>query len=737
MFVGRVDEIASVREHLSAPQGAEGSSIVALYGLFGAGKTTLLRRIRAMVEDERLADAFFVTNEDINVHTLPEFVYHLATGFTSLDRDVSRFLPDETEARRRRYLQVVGRLNADTFPLLRELRQERMAPAHAERQEYGERQLEADMLALEVAVKNQFNNPDDQRLLLDTSNVITESLIVDLMNTFFPLDDATDSLDGHLAAGRAPKKIVVIIDTYEKITAILNPWLLESFLPYVYQKRFGDFQSYRTPYLPDNIYVRDFFDIRLVIAGRERLSLTDPERRWDRYRDVLNEVRVGPFSPQELDTYLKMNGFDPDKERARVADVTQRLPYLVSLWVDAAKADSDGAEQAFVNSLAEQRIFWYKSAEQQEWIRAAAFLDWFDADALRCFAPIGNQAQRAFEYLRNSSEVARSSPRKAGKFEVHEIIRVALRQSTFQESGDLALSLKESAEAFYEAYDLLGGFEPEERHLLRRLAYFAAFDEIAIDRFFGGEAHLVRNLIDRAGNLFIKNRFTRSLEPEVSRKLKRYNRCADREGYHESAELAHSVWEERRGDLEEQIDQWKGEINAAETRIRELQRDEKKTTELKAEARHSLQTLEGELLLTKRRWNQRLTARDALIARTSFFMMMLFLLVVLFGDAIPIEPGTLATIRTASLVMTVLFLGIFALMLGRILYNRGRRQEHQALREDVESIEKRLQDKQAYYHELGASTEGAHSEIGAAQGRIEELRRRIEEYRLLLAEPYV
>jgi hypothetical protein len=518
---------------------------------------------------------------------------------------------------------------------------------------------------------------------------------------------------------------------------MLNPWLLESFLPYVYQKRFGDFQSYRTPYLPDNTFVRDFFDIRLVIAGRERLSLTDAERRWDRYRDVLHEIRVGPFSDEELEAYLRLNGFDPNQEQARVREITQGLPYLVSLWVDAAQADANGAEPAFVNSLAEQRIFWYKTPEQQDWIRSAAFLDWFDADALRCFAPVGSQAQRAFEYLRNSSEVARPSSRQPGKFEVHEIIRIALRQSTYQESGDLALSMKESADAFYEAYDLLGRFEPDQRHLLRRLAYFAAFDDAAIDRFFGGEAHLVRELTDRAPELFTQRRFTRSFTPEVARKLKRYNRCADREGYQEVVDLVHHVWEERRTELEREITHAGQEIDRAEARIRELQREEKKTTELKVEARQSLQTLEGELKLTKRRWNQRLTARDALVARTSFFMMMLFLFVVLFGDAIPVEPATLNTIRTAALVLTILFLGIFALMLGRILYNRSRRQEHQALREDVESIEKRLMEKQYHYHDLGSRNEGAHVEIQALHARIAELKEKIEEYRMRLAEPYV
>src|ERR1051325_5648659 len=109
MFVGRVNEIDVIRKQLSARQGPETASVLALYGLFGSGKTRLLRKIRSIISENHLADAIFVTNEDITATTLPEFVFQLGSGFQSVDPDLTRFSIDETDARRRRYLQIIGR----------------------------------------------------------------------------------------------------------------------------------------------------------------------------------------------------------------------------------------------------------------------------------------------------------------------------------------------------------------------------------------------------------------------------------------------------------------------------------------------------------------------------------------------------------------------------------------------------------------------------------------------------
>jgi predicted nucleic acid-binding Zn-ribbon protein len=89
------------------------------------------------------------------------------------------------------------------------------------------------------------------------------------------------------------------------------------------------------------------------------------------------------------------------------------------------------------------------------------------------------------------------------------------------------------------------------------------------------------------------------------------------------------------------------------------------------------------------------------------------------------------------MVLSVLFLFIFALMLGRILYMKSRRRELRDLREDVDSTEERLRGKQFEYHSLGAEAETTESEMSALKERIVTLRREIDERAARFAEPYV
>jgi uncharacterized protein YlxW (UPF0749 family) len=116
--------------------------------------------------------------------------------------------------------------------------------------------------------------------------------------------------------------------------------------------------------------------------------------------------------------------------------------------------------------------------------------------------------------------------------------------------------------------------------------------------------------------------------------------------------------------------------------------------------------------------------------------MVVFLMGVFFAETIPVEPSTQTLIRTASLALMFLFLAIFAGMLGRILYMRSRRQEHQSLREDVISLENRLLQKQYEFHDLAARVGKSDSEAQSLHRRIELAQEEIDQRRARIDQPY-
>lgn len=692
MFIGRDSELDIVRRVLASERGSGEPAIVSIHGIFGAGKTTLLRRIREIAEQERLVDGVMATDEDFVPGTIPDFAFALATGLQSHVPDIYRAFVNRTEAGCRRFALLPQSGTMNTSPM----------------------------------------SDDDHRLMLEPGNVMAEAIILDLIDTFYRRagEQVTD-------APKMPRRILVIIDTYEKITAVVNPWLLESLLPYLFQKRFSDFRAHELSGLPERAHVRDFLDVRFIVAGRERLSFTDPERRWDRYREQLREMRIGPFTHEELARFLELSGFDGAEQVDQVEDLTQGLPYLASLWVDVAQDSPMDGRQAFLNARAEERIFWYKTPEQREWIRSAAFLDWFDADALRCLEPVGDAAPRAFEYLRNSSEVARPSPSRAGKFELHAIIRQALRLSTEQESGDRAQYFREAAASFYGAADILERFATNERRLLRKLAYFARFDDLAIERLFGSEAHSVRSLMVDASDLFVRSGTGWALEPECRERLARYNRFADRTTWQASLDSAANLWTARKREILDGILSHREEVRSIDERLRQLAAALDARGDLRDRTGMDMRDLELELQRARGRWYQRLSARETLVGRASFFLLAISLLLVFFAQAIPVDARTQSLIRTAALGMACLFLLVLSLAVGRMLYLKSRRQEHAALRDDVMSIETRLSSARIGYHELAAQTAEATAEVESLTRRRAGLLEEIERMEVDLESPYV
>jgi hypothetical protein len=746
MFIGRQNEIDAICSNLVKPAGdKQTKTIFAVHGLFGAGKSTLLRHIEDRIVKDCLADAIMISNEDADVRYLPEFVHQLALSFQSCTTDVHRFNIGETESRRLRFLEIIGEIQANDFGLWEKVNEQNLLKIG---QAAGDKTAVQDIhtnniLTYESAVKNQFNNPDDQRLSLDTGNVVSESLIVDLMNTFFPLNSKVKSLESYIQ-NSPPRKIVIVIDTFEKISNAINDWLLESLLPYCFKKRFGDFRSYDSPYLQPEFAVSQFLDFRFIIAGREPLTLTDKERRWDRYRSQMSEMHLSGFNEQEISQFLKSEGIPGEPNADDVKNMTEGLPYLVSLWADAQKAQRQGAERMFLSTLAEQRIFWYKTDEQKEWIRSAAFCEWFDADALRCF-PFSNKNYReAFNYLRNTSELTRPNPQKPTKLMLHPVIGTCVREATIQESEDVARQYANIWQIFKEANEILGEMDSGEREIARNLAYFPRFDEeFALKEFFGSESSHAREFLKKHETLFKRNTHTLSVQPDKEKILTNYNKLVDRTDFNEKASTVRQLWADRKQQLETEIEQNSVEISGLRNELIKLEGEVELKRQMAGAAQGRFMEAENEANLLKKRWNHRLANRDVAVARMSFFIAAVSLVLAYFIPDIIAALDPVAAEETANLFQKVLY-GIafifgaaFVVYLFRVLYVRSQKAEMVRMQENRESVEQKSAKERADMQFYQQESETASKRMVILKQRILDLTKENELKAAMLTESYV
>jgi len=745
MIIGRTKEIQQILVELHKPVNPADKTedikkIIAVNGLFGVGKSTLLRNIVAQVETLNCADALLTSNEDAHVKYLPEFVYQLMNSFKACKPGTPRFRSDETDARWMRFSEIAGELKIRDEKTWERIVERAALRSGSEMMDY-EPQLTGDN-NFDSTIRSQFKSSDDQRLTLDTGNVISEALIVDLMNTFFPLVGEAHSLEDYLVHSE-PVKVVVMIDTYEKISATLNQWLLENFLPYVYSKRFGDFRSYNSPYLTPDLYVSQFFDFRFIIAGREPLSFTDSERRWDRWRTTLLELHLDEFTDEEITTFLKNEGIKDAVNINDIRTVTTGLPYLVTLWADVFKARRAGADSSYLAALAQERIFWYKTDQQKEWIRAAAFCDWFDGDTLRCFPPANKTHREAYNYLRHSAELTRPSATKSGKICLHPIIAKSIREATEQESRDVARQFTAISSTFIHANELLSKYNAPMREAIRNIAYFNNFDsDFALPRFLPDDTSLIKNIIIETDDLVVKNKHTYKLNDKYKSVLADYNKLVDSVSYEDKYIQVREIWNNRKRGLEQDKTKTEQELESFKQQMFEIEGELDLKRKLAEDAQTRAIEAENELVLLRRRGPYRLASKDIAASRLAFFT---GLTLAVLGYVSPeliklienVPQDTADSVQRAMFTFAVVFGMLFLFFMSRAFYINSQRKEQERQRATIEQAEQKSISERELFQKYVKERETISKNIEQHLTRCNELSANIITYQEKINESYI
>lgn len=487
-MIGRKNEIESLLRAVSADRTSSGfKRIVSIAGVFGVGKSTLLREFKKNILGDDLASAMCYIDEDTRSVTLTEMLARLSDSF-----------------------QLVGSVT------------------HSRSIEHFAERFESHS----NSTFEKFNH----------SRPLTEAILVDWFSSLFDFQSQPRGLDTFQALGLTPKKVLVVVDAYEKTSDILGHWLLSEFLPLVWEKRLSDLSTFDTSSINPNYFIRDFIDCRVVIAGREPLPATDLERRWDRYREDTMSIALKEFSIHEREAFFQKEGLTS----TAIPDFSESsLPFLLTLFADSSKAK--GADAGLIALKAQRRIFWYKTEEQMEWIRCAAFCDSFDADILRCF--LGADSQRAFNYLSASEELTCTATESGGRVSLHGIVRETICRATAIDSPDLAKESHETFATIRQVESVLTGATDIERQILLRLAYFVCFDQNALRSGFSISLDVVRETIAKYNSLFIRNETTIALRQDIRILFDRFNKKWDADRYQALVERTRLIWASRREEL--------------------------------------------------------------------------------------------------------------------------------------------------------------------------------------------
>ncbi len=176
------------------------------------------------------------------------------------------------------------------------------------------------------------------------------------------------------------RKFVLTIDTYEKMPAEIDEWLIKTFL-------LG---------CEDEIQ----FDLRLLISGRKPLK--DCNRHWqEEFGDYILPMSLDPFTREEAAAFLAQRR--PEIQNPQDIETIYRHTRGFPLWI-ALWAESGLDPEAFLSvkdlqsmeeRLAEEIV---REPQHREWLRRAALLRRFNNGEMLALA-IPEDSEAAFDWL--------------------------------------------------------------------------------------------------------------------------------------------------------------------------------------------------------------------------------------------------------------------------------------------------------------------------------------------------
>lgn len=190
-------------------------------------------------------------------------------------------------------------------------------------------------------------------------------------------------------------RLVLVIDDFEALAPMLQDFLVGALIPALKGAH---------------------FPTALVILSRDDLDAMSPSWNQHHRELIVDEVRLRPFSPEEVTELLTQASVAPDRVPG-LLQATQGYPFLLSLVLEEF-LEEEGNSALFLRKFYDRTTRWM-DARQREWFERVCYLDVVNHDTLALLFPAAevDRVQSWFEEERSIRD-----PRSA-EFTVRPLIR--------------------------------------------------------------------------------------------------------------------------------------------------------------------------------------------------------------------------------------------------------------------------------------------------------------------------
>jgi hypothetical protein len=710
-----------------------------LSGKFGIGKSELINQIESEIIENKTADGILKINDLSDCRFLTDFACKLIDSFRLVKKPNS-IATAETCFYKEKFDSILNECQEMDFEIFEKLYEKEYMLSYPDYINNNQ-DMNGDEIndELKLQIEQKFPKKSDKSILFDVKNIIAESIIVDLMNLFFPNATEKDYLD-FISLGN-PIKVLIIIDNYDTVAGTILNWLISTFFNYCYSKSFNDFNYYNITKIDSIIKINHFFDFRFIIASRDNIA----EREFRKYDDELlklcRPVKLEPYSSENISEFFRGNENSSILNFEFINKITNGIPYLLMLWEEYIKVATEISDYSIIYKLAFESILQYYTTEQQDWIIGAAFLDEFDAEALKCLPMIGIKSNEVFNFLKNSQELTiTESNGNRVKFQA-DIGEYIQRGFTF-ESADTAKKLTEICTLYSTASEILNRFSGKEREIIRNLSYFKRFDLIrAFESAFKEDAEIARRTVEKYPDFFIKNQMTYSIIPDSASILIEYNKLYEPEKYEKKLFLVEETWENCRTELSNAITINKNELTILKGEFSIIEQEYETKRKKYLEQKHKTETIQKELVNLKERKSLYIS-RKSIYNGTRDLSIGVVLIIIgflshAFFSGIFSAEATFTIIKYIFLISGSIFsiIGLVKIIQKNILLSK--KEELQGLLYKINNYEKLCAEANESFEKLKSDYGSINEKFLEFDKKINSLNENIKEYEMSLQEPFI
>jgi len=556
--------------------------LIYINGTFGIGKTHLIKNFIISLENPDCDIYYFSLNTGIDY--IHEFVYGLAMSSISISE--KKIDPQESFYNRNFFLNMLNQaytIDKQLHKLIKQINRLRNVPNFLS--------FNHEKPGTNPLLEDKSFKPDEIRLLFEPESLLAESFVVDLLHKY---DEYFKQYN--YKKPEKPQKLLFVIDNYDRIAGSANNWLFKSLHKVVNQTKFGDFINFEVKQYPNDLKPSDYISIRFIIAGREELLPFDNSFQYDK-------IMIEPFSKFETIELFEKNNLNIKDNYKLIEKVSQGIPFVLVLFIEAFNiGDVEMQDLTNMEHLIALQLMNYLSPIEQDWLRAAVFLDEFDEHTLGYLPLIKEHSEFAFQFFGNSTFLATKLAND--NISIKKNIRKFVKSLVTIESEVILEKFVEIAKQIKINNDLLNRFNPKERQIIFKLSLFKNFDKIySIQDIFADDAGAVRRFIENHPQIFLQNKFTYSVRDDIVSSVFRLESLSQSDEYFNILNKINQLWERYRKNLNDsllKINEQLGDISneADELANKQIELSEKLDFEQKEKENH-LQRISNFEKLTK------------------------------------------------------------------------------------------------------------------------------------------